>query len=427
MRRTLMCCVVLTVLGASCSEAETPEAADTTLPPNSCADQDLLECARSTQLADLVPAESTEADDSPLVIGMINQENTAGGSFPELSQATQAGIDFVNEHLGGIDGHPIELDVCNTQFSAEGSTTCGQKFVDAGVPVVMGGIDVFGNGIETLAANKVPFVGGVPVSFASVQSETSFQWSGGSWGAAVAFADHAIQLDAKKVAIIYGDFGSISDSAEYAKSVLDGAGVETQLVPFPILSTDIAPVVNAAVAGEPDAIVILAADASCKPAFQSVLASGTDATVMYTGACAAPPILASVDAEATDGAVFNVEGPINVENPTPDFGLYSEVIARYGKGLDPASVGTVAFRSFMNLYVVLREIGYDALSPVSVIDALSAQVDEQGYMGHDYTCDRKQFEGLPAVCSPHQILAEFRDGTLRQIGDWIDPGAIYSA
>jgi branched-chain amino acid transport system substrate-binding protein len=244
----------------------------------------------------------------------------------------------------------------------------------------------------------------------------------------VAFADYAVrEVQAKRVAIIYGEFGSITASAEYAQRVLDRAGVETQLVPFPILSTDLAPFVNAAVAGDPDAIVILAADASCKPAFQSILASGTDATVMYTGACAAPTILDSVDADATEGSMFNVEGPINPDDPSPDSDLYTEVIATYGKGMDSASIGTVSFRSFMNLYMVLREIGFDALSPATVIEALGAKVEAPGFMGHDYTCDRNQFEGLPAVCSPQQVLAVFSGGALTQVGDWVEVGDIYAA
>ena len=76
---------------------------------------------------------------------------------------------------------------------------------------MLGGIDVFGNAIETLRDNGVPFVGGIPVSEQSVKSENSYQWSGGSWGATVAFAEYAAkELDAKKVSIVYGEFGSIS-------------------------------------------------------------------------------------------------------------------------------------------------------------------------------------------------------------------------
>jgi hypothetical protein len=48
-------------------------------------------------------------------------------------------------------------------------------------------------------------------------------------------------------------------------------------------------------------------------------------------------------------------------------------------------------------------------------------------MGHPSTCERQQLAGLPALCSPQQILAEMQDGELEQIGDWVDVGAIYGA
>ena len=34
---------------------------------------------------------------------------------------------------------------------------------------------------------------------------------------------------------------------------------------------------------------------------------------------------------------------------------------------------------------------------------------------------------LQAICAPHQILGQMRDGDLVQITDWIDVGAIYRA
>ena len=425
--------VVLVALGASvsaCSEPE-PEAGLSTTevanPAAGCETDDLLACARLSTIGDLVPDEPEAASGSPITLGMVNQENTAAGSFPELSQAVQAAIEFVNEELGGVDGHPLELEVCNTNFSTEGSTACAQQFVEAGVPAVLGGIDVFGTAVETLADNGIPYIGGIPISTPSVRSENSFQWSGGSWGAAVAFADHAIrELEAEKVAIVYGEFGSITESAQYAEKVLKDAGVAVQMVPYPILATDISSPLSAAVSGDPDAVMVMAADTGCKPAFQGMEASGSDAQVFYMGACAAPTILADVDTSASDGGIFNVEGPIDRETPGPDFTLYGSVIDRYGDGLDPVGAGTVSFRSFMNLYAVLREIGADDLTPEAIIDSLSAKVAEPSFMGHDYTCDGEQFDGLPAMCSPQQILAVVNDRELTQVGDWVDVGAIYA-
>ena len=288
---------------------------------------------------------------------MINQENTAAGSYPELSQAVMAGTEFINEQLGGVNGHPLEIDVCNTEFSAEGSTSCGQQFVEAKVPAVLGGIDVFGNGIETLAENDIPFIGGIPVSFASVRSPNSFQWSGGSWGASVAFAWYAAEeLDAKKVSIVYADFGSITDSAEDARDVLEARDVDAQLVPYPVMATDISSALNAAAATKPDAVFIMAADSGCKAGYDGLAALGLDATAFYTGACAAPSIVAEAGPKKTNGAIYNVEGPVGQKPPNPDMAFYSAVIEQYGDGLDPIGAGTVSFRSLMNLYAIMNQI-----------------------------------------------------------------------
>ena len=399
----------------------------------SCGPDELLVCARSSSISNLVPAEATEANSTPITLGMINQENTAVGSFPELSQGVQAAIDFVNEQLGGIEGHPVELEVCNTEFSAEGSTSCGQQFVISEVPAVLGGIDVFGNGVDVLADNDVPFVGGIPVSTQSVTSPNSFQWSGGSWGATIAFAAYAAsELKAKSAAIIYGDFGSIADGAAYGKRTLEKLGVEdVQLIPYPIISTDLGSPIQAAATSDPDVVFMLTADTGCKAAFDGVANSGMTAQVFYTGACASPAIVSEAGDEKTNGTIFNVEGPINRSDPTPDSGLYVGVVEAYGDGLDPIGSATVSFRSFMNLYVVMRELaaegGIGAITPDGITDALRSKVDATSFMGHDYTCDGKQLEGLPALCSPQQILGEMQGGQLNQLGTWLDVGKIYGA
>jgi branched-chain amino acid transport system substrate-binding protein len=426
--------MVVLVAGAmlvvsGCSEPE--EAVDDTTAPvegvEECSTEDLLACARESTIAPWVPEEPTEATGEPIRIGMVNQENTPAGSYPELSQATRAAVEFVNEQLGGVDGRPIELEVCNTDFSAEGSTACGQRFAEDEVPVVLGGIDVFGNAVEVLADNDIPYAGGIPISTQSVTSPNSFQWSGGSWGATVAFAEHATtELDAARVSIVYGEFGSITEAAEYGRTVLERAGVEVQMVPYPVVATDISSPIQAAVSNDPDAIFVLAADTACKAGFDALRTVQTDAQPYFVGACAAPTIIDSVDTSVTDGTIFNVEGPVSVENADVDTALYNAVIERYGDGLDPVGAGTVTFRAFMNVYSVLRELGAEGLDGAALIEAFASKVDEPSFMGHPYTCDGAQFEGLPSMCSPQQILTRMQDRQLSQLGDWIDVGAVHA-
>ena len=291
----------------------------------------------------------------------------------------------------------------------------------------MGGIDVFGNGIEVLADNQVPFVGGIPVSEQSVTSPNSFQWSGGSWGATVAFADYAAnELDAEKVAIVYGEFGSITESAEYAKKVLDRAGVTTQLVPYPILSTDISSAIQAAAAGEPDAIFMLAADTGCAAGYEGMQTLGVTAQRFFTGACVSPTILGSVDPAATDGTIFNVEGPISTSDPTPDAALYQAVIEQYGDGVDAMGAATVTFRAFMNLYSIMRGLGVEGVDARRASPTHSPPRSTRRASWVTRTPATASSSPACRPCArPSRSSDRSQDGELVQITDWIDVGAIY--
>src|SRR3982074_2484626 len=69
-----------------------------------------------------------DASKSPVVIGFVNDE---GGipSFPEGSAAAQAAVKFVNDNLGGVGGHPVQLKVCSVAGSEEQGQGCAQQFV----------------------------------------------------------------------------------------------------------------------------------------------------------------------------------------------------------------------------------------------------------------------------------------------------------
>lgn len=409
---------------AGCSESDTGSSPRRqNAAPVACAGDDLLECARASTLAPLVPERAERATGEPLEIGMMNMEASPAGSYDELSRAVAAAVSFVNTELGGIGGRPIRLSVCDTGFSAEGSAACGQRFVDDGVAAVLGGVDVFGNGIGVLEDNGMPFVGGIPISTRSVTASNSFQFSGGTWGAVVAFAHHAVTvLGAEHVAVVFGEFEPITSSAELARTILEREGARATLVPHPVTAVDITPAVQAAAAARPDALIVLGADTGCRAAFEAIASVGLDVPTFHTGACATPAVLDHVDPDVRERAIFNVEGPISEDDP--DTVLYGQVIERYGDGLDPVGAGTVSFRSFMNLYAVLRDLGADGVDAAAVTRTLRAAVDAPSFMGHPYTCDGRQFEGLPAVCAPQQILVRSEEGRLVQLGSWIDVGAI---
>ena len=343
--------------------------------------------------------------------------------FRSSRQADKVAVEFINTELNGIDGHPLELITCDTAFSPDLSQRCAQEMASKKVAAVVGGIDVWGTGITTLENNGIPYVGGIPVSFEAARSKASFQFSGGIWGAVLGMGKYAIdELDAKKIAVIYGDFGPIKDAAEKGKQALERQGAEVTLIPISVVNADMVTALNQAAQTDPDAVIALTADSGCKPTMLTAQQIGLDVPIMYTGACAAPKIIDSVG-DAAEGSIFNLEAELDPEHP--DNALYQAIAKRYGAddGYDALGAGTVSFRAMINLYAVLRDLGAENITPAAILEAFRTGSDHPSFFGHPYTCDGRQLPGYRAMCAPQQSLGVLEDGALVPLTGWIDVGS----
>ncbi|MFM2184107.1 MAG: hypothetical protein RJB61_2401, partial [Actinomycetota bacterium] len=200
-----------------------------------------------------VPAAPVAADASlePVRIGMINQEQTPLGSYPEMRAAVEAAVAWVNAELGGVDGRPIELLTCVTRFSPDESRTCAENLIAQGVVAFAGGVDVMGSAsIAAIEAAGLVLVGGIPVSIEEQRSRSAFYFSGGDAGALAAFAAHAADRGAAGITIAYGEEIPAFEIAarDYGAIVARHLGLEVDLAPFSIFETDFEALVRSAAA-----------------------------------------------------------------------------------------------------------------------------------------------------------------------------------
>ncbi len=370
-----------------------------------------------------VPDKPLPAGSGPSIkLGMINQENTPLGSFPELRLGAEAAVKLINTELGGIDGRPLELIPCVTTFSVEKSQACAQDLIQKQVVGITGGIDVTSTGsIPVLEQNNMPYLGGIPINFEEMKSPISFQFSGGSPGAMVAFAKHASDAGAKKVVVLYGDYPPIKASAlDYGVGTLKKLGVQDVTeVPFSILTTDFLPIITKANENHPDAILVAAADTACEPAMRTAKELGVTAKMYFVGACAAPSIAEKLGADAVNGKIFNIESDIAPDNA--EAAIYFAAVANYGDPhLPAASAATISFRNVMNIYSLMKEIGADKVSPATLLETVRKAKNRPSFNGHPYTCDGTQIKELPSMCAAHQILVERQGDALKPLGGWID-------
>ncbi len=369
-----------------------------------------------------------DPDAEPIVLGMVNQENTPLGSYPELRAAVEAGVAFVNEELGGVGGRPIELRSCITSFSVEQSQACAQELVQEGVVAVVGGIDVTSNGsIPVFEQNGIPLIGGIPANLVEQRSAVNFYFSGGTAGAMAAFLAHAAANGATTALIAYGEFDAFQVTAEdYGASVGEQLGIDVELVSFPIVATDFLPVLTKAQEIGADAVIVLAAGGSCVPIMEQFVDLGLEGQLYMVGACAADEIVAAAgDAAAT--VIFNSEGTADDANIEGD--IFTDVIDLYAD--EPAGgAGTVGLRGFMNLYSLLVELGPDAVTSAALIDLIRSTDDRPSFWGHPYTCDGNQVPGLAALCAPQQVMFRVNgpglDDNADVGGGWIDTVELFA-
>lgn len=373
-----------------------------------------------------MPASATPADESldPVVIGMINQEDSPVGSYPELRHAVEAAVAWVNAELGGVNGRPLQLESCITSFSVEQSQACAQQMVQAGAVAVISGIDITSTGsLPVLEQNGIPMISAIPTTLAEMRSANAFSFSGGITGAYLAFVADAHAQGLSSIAIAYGDFESFSVPAtDYAAKVAEDLGMEVTLIPFPITTTDFLPVIQSAIDSGAEAITIGTADTGCLPVLQTLHDFGYTGREYLVGACAANEILQQIPDEVQADAIFSSEGP---PDPGIEGNVFTDVTARYTP--DPAGgAGTVSFRAAMNLWSVLAGIDGD-ITPAAIADSLRAAVDQPSFWGHPFTCDGNQVPGLPALCSPQQTLFRLPDDTgtiVSETDDWVDVPAL---
>lgn len=362
----------------------------------------------------------------PIKIGMINQENSPIGSFPEIRLGAQAAVDFINAELGGVRGRPLELVPCVTTFSVEKSQKCAQDLVQQDVIAVTGGIDITSTGsMPVLEQNQMPYIGGVPVNFAEMQSPISFQFSGGAPGAFVAFAKHAADHGAKKVAVAYADYAPIKAAAvDFGVKTLKDLGVpEVVEIPFPVTATDLLPVMSKAKEAGADAVFVGAADTACAPAMKTAHDLGLTAQLYLVGSCAAPNIGDQIGKDAVEGRIFNIENPANLDDPESK--LYFTAVAKHGSpDLPAASAATISFRDVMNIYALLEGLPDGQLDKDHLREAVSQARNRPSFAGHPYTCDGKQVPNMPALCAPQQILVQRHGDDLVPVSDWIDVPAL---
>ena len=365
-----------------------------------------------------------KATGPPVLVGLINMEDTPVGSFPELRQGAEAALRYVNQELGGVGGRPLKIDVCTTTGTPESSRACANRLLRAKPVAVLGGVDVgAGASLTLLERAKVPYVGASPTLFAELTSPSSFMLAGGTAAELLAQAAYVTdELRPARVGIVHLDLpGLLSQAAEVARTVLQKKGVgSVRIAAEKSDAPDFTPAVTTVTQGDPDVVFAVFPAQGCSRVMESKEALGVKARFFYPGACADRSV-AETAGPAAEGAYFATSF-VPYDDPADEqVALYRAQLEANGGEVAPSVLSQTGFSLVMDVRALLDELAPDRLTPAAVTSALRGAKNRPSFMGHPYTCDGTQVPFLASICRADVRIVQLRDGRLRDVaGDWVN-------
>lgn len=267
------------------------------------------------------------ASKSPLKVEIIAVLSNPAFSDPEAATAAQAYVKEANAS-GGINGHPIELSVCNSNLNPNQETACFQQAVTDHDVAVVGSFLLFGTGMKLLQAAGIPFIGGNGTTLAEYTNPISFPADSGEIGWYYGESALMKQAGVTKPAIEYCDTASCDLSVQYAQQewTQSGGGGTIKKVLAPL------------------------AQAQYTSQAATLVSSGTNGVMMASATQAIPKMV-------TDLRQANFKGPIALIDSFVDSSTVS-AMGSYANGLlvsgllDPvtqtSNPGVEAFVKAMN-------------------------------------------------------------------------------
>lgn len=392
----------------------------------------LVALASASCVGDDVPGSRDLLSGRPVVVGFVNLEGAPAGSIPQLRLGSEAAVEYINAELNGLEGRPIELDVCITNGSPESSIACANRMVERGVVAVLGGVDLgSAASLPILTAAGIPYVGTTPLLPSDFTTDGAFTLDPGGLGTAASAAYAADELGANRVTILHADDPPGKQLAEaFVRPVLLDHGVpaeNVELIAERLDAADMAPAVAAATQGDPDTVIVVFPPPVCSRIMQAAGALGVEARMFYVGRCSDPSALAAGGAGAEGAYFFSSILNVDAHPDDPDVRLYSEKIEQYGgPEVDSTSYDTArGFATTMTFYQRLATLDPENVTPSTVSAAFRGAVDVPAFMGPPYTCDGRQaIPEFVSLCNTDVRIYQFVQGRYRDtVGDWVSAGA----
>lgn len=359
-----------------------------------------------------------------VVLGVQSPDKGAG-AYPQSTYGAKAAEWYINNEMGGVQGRPVELDICSGDGSPETGVKCGNDFVADDVPVVFDAYDQTATGAMTplLKSAGIPIVGTLGGQSVAEREEygTAFYFTGPLETSALGMVTVLSDLGKKKAALAVNEAPSSHGYVDdLVKPLAANVGLSVEATYVDIENANFQVIAATELAEDPDvAGVIALPEEGCTGLIQALRQTGYDGTI-FAGSCS--QFIDEVGADAA-GAIVQPRlwVPESRENAPEDIqeelDAFTEAMEEVGYEDELSARSLYSFAGLINLANIMNEIDGDITND-TVKAAMQNVKDFDTYLGPTVTCDGQQWPGIPGACSSQGIFFEVQeDGSLASVNE----------
>jgi branched-chain amino acid transport system substrate-binding protein len=363
------------------------------------------------------PADSSK---TPITIGWVNQQGGPTDVGPGATKGAELAVKYLNEKLGGIDGHPVKLFTCFTSTSEEQGQTCGQKMVNnKDVKVIAMGAVVIGDQSLVATVNgQKPMVSSVAIGAADSKNKNGYGLFGDGIRVSGPFATYASKvLGAKSVSVVWPELPGINESSQ---AIVDGAkklGLKVKSVAWNPNATDLVGPLTAAGAQTSDVIITNSDPKGCVNLYKALESLKIKTPVVSEPLCINEQVSKAIG--DFPQWTYGIASTLASDMADPTAQAYAKLTKEMGV---PAQYSldvwiSTSFHEMLTIFQWMNKIGPDNISEQTIAEQGKAFKGPQAWGAPTIECGK--YPEAPGICNDQTKFYTYKGkGTFEPAGGW---------
>jgi branched-chain amino acid transport system substrate-binding protein len=366
---------------------------------------------------------STGGTQGPINL-FISTPQTGAVAIPQALAGAEAAVASINK-AGGVNGRQIKLITCDMQYDPNLAAACVRKGVQSDAVAMVGSETSMNPAtMPTLEHAGMAYLFGESLSPEEDQSSISFPIGGPpawTYGSAALMK----QLGVKHAAVIACDLPTCQQSQQLLSTALDKVGIGlVHSVTAPLTTTDYAPIVAAATAGDVDAVQISTSAAGAAGIITALRQARFQGKIIVSSATVDAVTIGSIGSAANGVYVIGMLAPPS-STSNPEVAQFNSDWKAYDPSLPVKEVGEVTWASVKLIAAVAKNL--PTVTRASILKALNDATTSSpiniGVAGSMPMTDGPPLSSLPRTSFNQWVTFEqVKNETLVQLpGGFVNP------